>query len=127
MRFAAKGESSYTLNESHKLLGSSIINYIGLYLLLSAVCDVPLLFVLAHVLPQVHGKISLRCNLASFLFLGAVATNIIGIIILWNLSAVTHVNSALDGSRARNTVFNQIAVPQTASMFMAQGGLNSVS
>ena len=78
----------FSAADVHKLLGSSIINYIGLYLALFAVCDVADEMHASH--PQVHGAPKIRCNLASFFMLAAIALNVIGIIILWNLQDVTH-------------------------------------
>ena len=92
---------TFTPTEGKKLLSGTIINYAGLYLAILVV----------------HGAFSIRCNLATFLFLGAVALNVIGVIILWNSTAATHVVNVNDYPKffGRNIIFQKIAVPQTAS------------
>jgi len=87
-----------------RLMASCILNYIGLYLCLAVV----------------HGKFEIRVNIASFLFLFAIACDIVGIIILWNLSDIKHVGG---NPQARLWVFDQIAVPQTAILLILAGSV----
>jgi len=107
---------------SHKqvklMLASGILNFGGIYLAALAV----------------FGSFKFRVNLATFTFLGAVACGVVGVVILWNLKALSHLgfttsdddnNTAggrnsylLVSKNTRNAVFHQIAVPQIALLVM---------
>lgn len=100
-----------------KMLASGILNYLGLYL----------------VSLVVMGNFKFRFNLAFITYAAAVALNIIGIIILWNLDAVGHLSGNIEdddtisavgyiNKTVRDLVFN-IAVPQVALLFMLAGSV----
>lgn len=134
LRFAQKNHISFdgdfgngavhlTYNNVKKMLGANVLNYIGIYLLLAVV----------------HGSWKIKINLSFFFFLAAVACNVIGVIILWNLDSVVHtfkpalVDDDLSASpwggedyvsnSARYIVFDQITVPQTAILFILAGAI----
>jgi hypothetical protein len=69
---------TFSNSENKKALAGTILEFAGIFIL----C----IFV-------VHGKFDFRCRISPFLFAIAVAVDIIGVIILWNLDSAKHGNT----------------------------------
>jgi len=93
-----------------KYLAGGILNYIGLYLALLIT----------------FGSLKFRFNLALFLYFGALACGIVGSVILFNLDGNTHSSTgplATVTAQFRTIVFQEVAVPQLAILFILLGSV----